>query len=233
MEVEENERTLLKHLEEFRKRPSKVSAEFFYHSRTNASWKLMEKILYTWLDIYSELDSFEGTNFDELLKLVRNIRAQDTDAETLRIFYLLRTSTRDILDNKSDMLESLSKVTSTKGVICRIYISILDGHLETMYDDVTLLMEEDNIAMTRSILCSLPSNHLTYLRNKLNESHTRTQYQCPCKMTKVQRLRKIGRAGVQEVRSKCKIVNFTEELNLLVDALSSSSHDCQLFINCM
>eukprot|EP00493_Phyllostaurus_siculus_P001428 UN01436 len=128
MEVEESERSLLQHMQEFRKRPSKVSAEFFYHSRTKDSWKLMERVLYTWLDIYSELDSFAGTNFEELLKLVRNIRAQDADAETLRVFYLLRTRTRDILDHKTDILDTLSRAVTPKGVICRIYIAILDGN---------------------------------------------------------------------------------------------------------
>ena len=67
--IKDNEKYLIKYLEEFRLRPSKVSAELFYFTLTTPVWTNIQKVLFEWFDIYSELGSSELTTYDELRHL--------------------------------------------------------------------------------------------------------------------------------------------------------------------
>ena len=67
--IKDNEKYLIKYLEEFRLRPSKVSAELFYFTLTTPVWANIQKVLFEWFDIYSELGSSELTTYDELRHL--------------------------------------------------------------------------------------------------------------------------------------------------------------------
>lgn len=69
MSITEKELDLIKYLEEFRLRPSKVSAELFYFTLTTPVWTNIQKVLFEWFDIYSELGSSELTTYDELRHL--------------------------------------------------------------------------------------------------------------------------------------------------------------------
>ena len=75
--VQENEKGLLRKLEEFRVRPSKVTAELFYYALTTPVWQDIQRNLFVWFDVYSEIEASDWTTYGELKQLVTNVRQED------------------------------------------------------------------------------------------------------------------------------------------------------------
>lgn len=234
MNIKENEKILLKYIHEFREKPSKVSAELFYYSRTTETWKMMEKVLFNWLDIYSELGSSDITTFSELCQLTTNIQPPDEDnaAETCRIFYLLRTHNKDFTESdKSKVMEMLSINPSPKSLLCQTFISLMEDNLMDIYKYFQLAVGENVINITRSILSSLSKKDLNLLKDKFVEGHTKSVYACSCNPSRVtQHLRKMCmRMHVNWMLgtrlTSCKILDLIDELENLLKILSTCSQD--------
>ena len=234
MAFEENEKALMKYIYEFRLKPSKVSAELFYFSRTNASWKAMEKLLFNWLDIYSELGCSDVTTFVELRALVENIRPPDEQysAETSSIFYSLRTHDKELMDeNKETLMHKLSVNNSPKSLICQTFISLRDENLIDVFKYFKQAIEDDAIDMTRSVLTSLSKKDLLLLKTKFSDGHTRSLFDCTCNPGKIsQHVRKMTmRLHVSWMVGgklpQCKVLNIITELENLLKMLSSCAKD--------
>lgn len=230
MDLLDSEKALLKYLNEFRLRPSKVSAEFFYNSKTRDSWDMIEKTLFLWLDIFSEFDALPETSFKELFNLVKSLRSLDENntADTSRVFFLLRTHARRLIVEKSELLEILVVNLSVKSLVCQLFIALMEDNVTNIYKSITLsLYEEDKVKMLRSVLSSLTKNHLMHLRNRLTDGHARADYTCPCHIGKVaQHLKMIGISLVtgrdeEDESPQCEVLLFLDEINSLLEVMDS------------
>ena len=234
MEIKGNEKILMKYLNEFREKPSKVSAELFYYSRTTATWQAFESVLFNWLDIYSELGSSEYTNFNELCLLATNVQPVDElhNAETCRVFNDLRTHNRDFIESdKEAVMKMLAINPSPKGLLCQTFISLMEDNVIDIYKYFALALGENVIDVTRSILSSFSKKDLNLLKNKFIEGHTRSVYACSCNPNKVtQHLRRmVVRMNINWLiggrLTSCKVLDVIAELESLLKMLSSCKAD--------
>ena len=232
----ENEEVLRQYIEEYRVKPSKVAAKLYLFSSTNYShFTCLEKILYNWLEFYSEIDCPIVTTFDEIYGIMKSIRLLDESnvVETSRIYYLLRTRQKKLLSNAGCVMDMLSRNPSPKSLICQTFISLISESIIDLQKYFELALEDNIVMVTRSILLSLPIKYLIHLKNKLTEGHARSMYKCACNSGKVkqqwQRVRKrIAKPGwlVGKI-STCKVLDSVEELENILRILSLSSIDTE------
>jgi len=231
MSIKEKELGLIKYLEEFRLRPSKVSAELFYYTLTTPTWNKIQKVLFEWFDIYSELGSSELTTYDELKHLVTSIRQEDDQrlVDICRVFYKLRSHNRELLEtDRTKVLRMLASNASSKSLICQMFVSLMDDNLMGIFKFAQLAFNKNVINTTLSVLTSMSKKDIGHLRNKMKEGHVSGIYHCGCNTGKVsQQFRRMGRSASKQVLDdeECEVVGIILELERLLTLLHSSTKD--------
>jgi len=237
MSLTECEVDLLKYLREFRLRPSKVSAELFYFTLTTNEWKSIQKTLFEWFDIYSELGDSSLSNYQELLELVTSIRQDDEQrlVEVCRIFYMVKSHDRELLDtDRGRVMRRLASNASPKSLICQMFISLMDDNLIGIFKYAQLAFDKNVSHITLSILASLQKKDIAHFRNKLKEGHDDGVYHCGCNTGKVsQHLRRMSLLAHKmtfgdEDEDKCEVVDIISELENVLDIMQSSSRQLDL-----
>ena len=228
--IKEKELDLIKYLEEFRRRPSKVSAELFYYTLTTPAWKKIQKVLFEWFDIYSELGSSELTTYDELKHLVTSIRQEDDQrlVDICRVFFKLRSHDRELLQtDRTKVLRMLASNASSKSLICQMFVSLMDDNPIGVFKFAQLAFNKNVINATLSVLTSMSKKDIGHLRNKMKEAHESGIYHCGCNGGKMNQLRRMSRAASKQTLEdeECEVVEIIVELEKLLNLLHASNKD--------
>ena len=233
MELKEDEKQFLKKLEEFRQRPSKVSAELFYYTLTTPAWQKIQSVLFEWFDIYSEIDSSDLTTFDELRHLATSVRQEDNQrvVDICRVFQMLRIHNQELWQtDHRRVVTMLVSHHSPKSLICQMFICLMDNDLRGILKCGRQAFDKNMMNTTLSILASLPRADISKLRDKMREGHENGENLCDCKsrrpsLEQFSCVRVKNNGNHDSVNRKCGITCVIKELEELLLLMRSSKKD--------